>query len=186
MLEANPTLGFRDVQGILATSSQLVDPGDTFWTTNAAGFNHSTKYGFGLVDAAAAVAASKVWENWGEEKRIAVESETLNTAIPDYPNERIFEELVITESDVVAASGVKNFRMEAVEVSLDLSGHASRGDLKITITSPSGTKSVLAPSKRPESTLTEHWKLTSLQLYGESPVGTWMLEILDENQGVVR
>lgn len=51
MLEANPDLGWRDVQGILALSAQKVDPESDTWITIAAGFHCSPFYGFGLVDA---------------------------------------------------------------------------------------------------------------------------------------
>lgn len=67
MLEANPELGWRDVQGIFASTSQKTDSTDESWTTNAAGFNHSYKYGFGLVDAYAAVTKGETWKNYGVE-----------------------------------------------------------------------------------------------------------------------
>ena len=37
------------------------------WTTNQAGVKHSYKYGFGLVDALAAVTAATTWTTWGAE-----------------------------------------------------------------------------------------------------------------------
>lgn len=76
MLEANPKLTWQDVGYILAKTARKVDPliasganavtfsrtGDTDswalddpWITNAAGFNFQSRYGFGLVDADAAV-----------------------------------------------------------------------------------------------------------------------------------
>lgn len=59
MLQVNPDLTWRDVQGVLASTSQKVQPSDPSWSTNAAGFHHSYLYGFGVVDAGAAVKASK-------------------------------------------------------------------------------------------------------------------------------
>lgn len=74
MLDANPNLGWRDVQNILARTAVQNDPTDTetipnpidpvngdpvtvsTWVTNGAGLHVNHKYGFGLVDAAAAVA----------------------------------------------------------------------------------------------------------------------------------
>eukprot|EP00900_Chrysochromulina_parva_P011860 jgi/Chrpa1/20675/Chrysochromulina_OHIO_Genome00026639-RA len=41
MLEANPLLGWRDVQGILAATTSRNDPTSPLWTTNAAGFIHN-------------------------------------------------------------------------------------------------------------------------------------------------
>ncbi len=75
MLEANPSLSYRDVKHILAKTAKRVDP--TFagvsapifnatsvvleqgWTMNAAGNWFSNRYGFGGVDASAAVSAAK-------------------------------------------------------------------------------------------------------------------------------
>merc|ERR1712147_398738 len=54
MSAANPNLGWRDVQGIIATTSKLPDDdGDLPRSVNAAGIGHSYQYGFGIIDAAA-------------------------------------------------------------------------------------------------------------------------------------
>ncbi len=76
MLEANPKLTWQDVGYILAKTARKVDEGiasgagavifkptgatanwniEESWTKNAAGFNFQNRYGFGLVDAYAAV-----------------------------------------------------------------------------------------------------------------------------------
>jgi subtilisin family serine protease len=52
VLEANPNLTWRDVQGILATTSQMIDSTDSTWMVNAGGMHHWYLYGFGLADAA--------------------------------------------------------------------------------------------------------------------------------------
>ncbi|MEM6781436.1 MAG: S8 family serine peptidase, partial [Pseudomonadota bacterium] len=49
MLEANPNLGYRDVQEILAFSARKNDPTDAGWQTNGAGLHFNHDYGFGLV-----------------------------------------------------------------------------------------------------------------------------------------
>ena len=74
MLEANASLSWRDVQGILATTSQKTDPSDASWATNSVGLHHSYKYGFGLVDAHAAVTAALSWPGYGEELMVTLES----------------------------------------------------------------------------------------------------------------
>ena len=68
MLEANPALTWRDVQGILATTASQTNPTDASWVTNGAGLTHSGKYGFGLVDAHAAVRAAVAWQNYPSEQ----------------------------------------------------------------------------------------------------------------------
>ena len=67
VLEANPDLTWRDVQGVLATArTDHNDEDDETgqWTTNQAGVKHSYKYGFGLVDALAAVTAARPGRPW--------------------------------------------------------------------------------------------------------------------------
>merc|ERR1719316_1903936 len=59
VLEANPNLTWRDVQGVLAsTATRPHEDAEDQWTTNQAGVKHSYKYGFGLVDALAATTAA--------------------------------------------------------------------------------------------------------------------------------
>ena len=73
MLEANPNLGYRDVQEILAYTSRRYilnqpAPGDSPWAENGAknsnggGLHYNLDYGFGLVDALAAVRLAETWE----------------------------------------------------------------------------------------------------------------------------
>ncbi|CAB9505040.1 Furin-like protease 1, isoform 1 [Seminavis robusta] len=190
ILQANPELTYRDVQGVMQRTAQLVDlDTDTSWVTNGAGISHSYKYGFGLIDAAAAVTTAQTWVNWGPEKQIMVESGTIDVPIPDNtasPNGALAV-LTITEEDVIAAAGVNNIQLEAVVLYLELV-HGSRGDVQVTLTSPQGTPSILAPSKRPENTIfdsTQRWKLMTLRSWGENPVGTWTLEIADEKAGLI-
>ena len=57
-IEKRPELSYRDVQAVLAHTARKTDPSDPGWVTNAAGLHHNIKYGFGLVDAAAAVEAA--------------------------------------------------------------------------------------------------------------------------------
>jgi subtilisin-like proprotein convertase family protein len=211
MLEANPELGWRDVQAILAATARKVDSNDESWTTNAAGVSHSYKYGFGLVDAYEAVQLSYTWQNWEVETQMMIDSDTLDLSIPDDSVGEAMTSITVTEVDLQDATGVSNFTTESVVVYLDLF-HQSRGDLSILLTSPSGTEcefssylcicfrticsfllisrmyllAILAPSKRPETQQLpsgQKWKLMTLRNWGESPVGDWNLTLLDEKEG---
>lgn len=68
MLEANPNLGYRDVQDILAYSAHKVNDPATSWQINRAtnwnggGLHYSRDYGFGEVDARAAVRLAETWQ----------------------------------------------------------------------------------------------------------------------------
>jgi hypothetical protein len=77
------------------------------------------------------------------------------------------------------------FVVEAVEILLNIA-HSSRGDLRITLTSPHGTTSILHPGKIPENTQLrsdEYWKLMTVRNWGESPFGEWTLTITDAKAG---
>lgn len=60
-----------------------------------------------------------------------------------------------------------------------------RGDLKLTLFSPSGTRSVLLPP-RPRDINTDiyEWPFLSVQMWGEDPRGIWtfMLESVTNDQ----
>jgi hypothetical protein len=69
--------------------------------------------------------------------------------------------------------------LESVVVYVDLES-SSRGYLLITLTSPSGTESILTPGYRPENTQLREsvrMKLTTLKSWGESSGGDWTLTI---------
>ena len=140
MLQANTALTWRDVQGILAQTSRFVatDPSDTTRNTNAAGFTHSNLYGFGIVDANAAVNAAKIWELFDKELMLVAESGALNTPLTDN------EETPVLSSATITSDSANTFVAESVEIYIALQ-HFSRGDLEIILTSPQGTESIIHP-----------------------------------------
>lgn len=183
MLEVNSELGWRDVQAILAETASQTDPSDDSWTINnsngdGGGLHVSYKYGFGLVNASAAVEASRSWTNFGPELQLLLKpGEPIDLAIADNAN------TPASHSQFVETS--EDFRTESVVLYLDLL-HAARGDLLITLTSPRGTESILHPSRRPENRQlpgNETWKLMTVRNWNESPIGEWKLSIVDEYPG---
>jgi subtilisin-like proprotein convertase family protein len=174
MLEANEELTWRDVQGILAVTSAVPnDSSDKTKTTNAAGVTHSNFYGFGVIDAKAAVDTALTWNQWTPEYQALGESAEENQPI-DNNGETYVSELVLS-------SDYKGFAAESTVVLLNLQ-HYNRGDLQLTLVSPGGTKSILHPGRRPENTQLEgdeRWKLMTVRNWGEDPTGTWKLEITD-------
>ncbi len=93
MLQANPNLGYRDIQQILAYSADKVnDPTSTtvdpynYWTTNGAdnwnggGLHYSLDYGYGEVDARAAVRLAETWQNQETQANL-VQSATKTPAV---------------------------------------------------------------------------------------------------------
>jgi len=177
ILQANEALTWRDVHGIIATTSQKMQPEDPSWTTNSAGIHHSNLYGFGVIDASAAVTAAQMWINYSSEQTITAESGAINLAIKDFPSDPV--------SSIISVEATDTFKTESVAVYLSLS-HSSRGDLDVILTSPSGTESLLHPGQRPESTqVDEHWKLMTVRNWNEPANGDWSLHIVDRSAGDV-
>jgi subtilisin-like proprotein convertase family protein len=178
MLEANGELSYRDVQAIIATTSQPVDDElDNTAGVNAANRFHSNFYGFGIVNALAAIDAAERWEAVGEETMVQVQSGTLNIPIPDDETKPIVESLEIFPLNQVS--------IESVYVYLKLE-HSSRGHLQIKLTSPSGTESIISPGRTPENTQQSSsawWKLMTWKFWGEIPDGDWTMSIVDLKKG---
>jgi subtilisin-like proprotein convertase family protein len=188
MLQANPSLGYRDVQEILAYSARQNDASSKGWAINGAtnwnggGLHVNHDYGFGLVDAHAAVRLAETWtaqSTYANEKQVSV-SRSPNLAIPDGTG-------AATDS-VRVGSGLA---IDHVEVGLNIK-HPYIGDLEVTLTSPDGTKSILV--NRPGVTAedrtgqdTENLKFTcsTTHDWGETGAGTWKLTVRDRLTGQV-
>jgi subtilisin-like proprotein convertase family protein len=183
MLEANPDLSWRDVQGILATTSRSVeDTRDDTATTNAAGIWHSNLYGFGIVDAYRAVRAAEYWRLLEPERVLVGNSGFVNRPIFDDPS---FPTYSVLQVKPRVQGG--DFIAESVAIYLDLK-HFSRGHLEVVLTSPQNTESVLLPGSRPENTILEDgeaWKVLTVRNWGESAIGKWYLRIRDTKDGDV-
>ena len=168
MLEANPTLTWRDVQHVLIESARQCHPEHASWITNGGGHNISYHYGFGAVDAGAAAALAEVWENVAHEVALDT-SVDVNLPIPDDDPNGV----------TVTVNIADNLRIEAVE----LIPHVETtdiGDLEIVLTGPSGTESPLAQQRHGDA----HddyvdYIFTSLRHWGEASSGEWSIRIAD-------
>ena len=198
MLEANPDLSWRDVKHILASSARQIDSSasalelenvvcsddscsstvlsdslsfvarDT-WITNAAGYSYHTWYGFGAINAGAAVAMAQTYSSplgtW--QKNSYQQSPAL--AIPDSTG----------ASAIVDFSIADALTVEAVQLDLDIS-HDCIFELGVVVHSPSGTRSViLTPYNQFNCDQDFSSTLLSNAFYGESAVGNWQVEIYD-------
>lgn len=174
MLEANPNLGWRDVQHILLDTAREIDSGHSSWVTNGAGRRHSDFYGFGSVDAAAAVEAAKTWRNVGPEL-MASGSRNVGVLVPDGSgnlNNPIFGAPVLSSIQITDV-----FQVEHVEVVFNTSGGFA-GDLEVTLISPMGTESLLA-TLHPDGARYDNWTFMSVKHWDESSEGTWTLRVRD-------
>ena len=169
ILQANPNLGWRDVQEVLIRSATQTDPTNSEWRTNKAGFKFNPNFGAGRVNAGAAVALAVNWANLPAMTSTASEQTSLNLAIPDNNNTGI------TRSFDLSAS---NLRVEQTLVTVDIA-HAHRGDLVINLVSPSGTISPLAELHGDTNADYESMNFRSTFNWGEDSKGTWQVQISD-------
>ena len=173
MLEANPDLTWRDVQHVLINSARKNDPADADWTTNGAGHEINYEYGFGAVDAGAAVTLAESWNPVPHELDVDTGAVAVNIAIPDSdPN-----------GSVETVSVADNIRIETVELILNVQT-TMIGDLEILLTGPSGTESVLA-LQRPTDTQDDYvdYIFTSFRHWDEESGGDWTVKIADHAPG---
>jgi subtilisin-like proprotein convertase family protein len=168
MLNANPELGWRDVQEILIRSATKISPQDPQWIRNAAGMEFNEKFGAGMVNAGKAVELATNWVNLPVQTSIQFDAHDLNVTIPDNFS-RVEYEFDVTEE----------LRIEHVVLTTDIE-HSSRGDLRIVLVSPSGTESLLAVPHSDYNHNYPNWPFMTVRCWGESSVGKWKVRISDE------
>jgi len=176
MLQANPNLGWRDVQEILIRTARRNAPGDGDWRQNGAGFWFNHKFGAGLVNARAAVDMALGWSNLAAQITRTATGSGNGLAIPDNNATGAVHQFVINPAD--------NIRIEHVRVSVDIT-HPRRRDLRLELTSPSGTVSVLTTQAAGTAFTGANlvWTLMSVRHWGENAAGTWTLRVADRLSG---
>jgi len=173
LLQANPNLGWRDVQEILIRSATKNHAADTDWADNAAGIHFNHKYGAGLINTQAAVTMASTWTNLVAQTSTSSAQTGLSVAIPDNNANGI------TRSFDLSAS---NLRVEQVTLTLSAT-HISRGQLAVTLTSPSGMVSRLAERHADTGDHYSAWTFSSVRCWGENSQGIWMLRVSDLTSG---
>ena len=173
----------------------------TFWTSNSAGVRHSDEYGFGIIDANAAVQAAETWQGVrqlvlldsgvktsGDDEGNpnftdgAIEDATFTPAIPISEN---LETNILTPGPLYTlqlACVRDNILIEGVELELTITGDGA-GDLMIALIGPRGTVSPLAVPRGDSNGLsgTAYFErtFTTYKHWGELAGGTWTLAIQD-------
>jgi subtilisin-like proprotein convertase family protein/Ca2+-binding RTX toxin-like protein len=137
LLEANPHLGYRDVQHILLLSARQVNDKNTVWSPNHARYwnngamHTSHDYGFGAVDARAAVRLAETWLT----KKIGKNS---YKATEEQKSPVTLQQGKIT-SVVTMPTGLQ---IEHIDIDLDMTFSDLR-DMVVTLISPQHTQSIL-------------------------------------------
>jgi Ca2+-binding RTX toxin-like protein len=191
MLEANPNLGWRDVQNILAYSSTEVGSGvggtrtadeNHEWFYNGAdnwnggGLHYSEDYGYGGVNAYNAVRMAEVWHLFNGPQASPNESSYMLESW-DY-----VELADASITDYTFSFTGDAFEVEFVDVQLILD-HARLDDLEIYLISPNGTQTTLIDFQLelqygPDFTF-GYLNFGAQGFRGENGIGDWTLRIVD-------
>ncbi|MCV2422134.1 S8 family serine peptidase [Paucibacter sp. DJ2R-2] len=194
MLEANPGLGYRDVQEILAYSARVTGGADHTWMYNGAtnwnggGLHYDAlehNLGFGLVDARAAVRLAETWTSTAHtaaNRQQIAQTHSPAKAIPDDSYTSGAHDAIVVDQSI---------DVERVEVSLKVT-HPYIGDLSVVLTSPGGTSSFLLwrPQQNPLSAFGSSadnidFTFNTVLGWGENSAGIWLLSIFDGEGGSV-
>ena len=137
MLQANPSLTWRDVQHItIQSSDSAILLKNSGWISNGIGLLYSNKFGFGLMNADNMVENAKTWNSVGRQLSCLygkTESVELKGAT---------QEFTMNIGNCSAARGTQNY-MEHVVIYVFISDYSRLGDLELELTSPMGTRTVL-------------------------------------------
>ncbi|MBN8530670.1 MAG: S8 family serine peptidase [Alphaproteobacteria bacterium] len=179
MLDANPNIGYRDVQEILALTARMNDAGGGSWIFNAGeganggSLHFSHDYGYGLVNAHDAVRLAETWssQQTGGNRAITGGGNSTPLSIPD-------GNLAGVGSGIGVAGGIS---VEHVSVSVNIS-HAQLSNLALYLVSPHGTTSTLANSPNAGGGGL-NFTFTSNAYLNEQSGGVWTLIAVDKQSG---
>lgn len=189
MLQANPNLGWRDVQDIIAITARhtgsAIGGGTSGFEADAWSFNHATNvngggmhfsndYGFGMVDAFAAVELAKTW-NFVHSAAGTSANEISASAFNNTSIDVGHAKTNVLTFNITAHESVESMVLDLSNLKID---HAS--NLVITLTSPTGTISQIVNHDGGSSaTITNGWEFMSQEFRGEDAYGTWKVTISD-------
>lgn len=195
MLEANDTLGWRDVQTILAmsaaqTGSSYGGAGSGFeqgeWFANGAenwnggGASFHMSYGYGLLDAHAAVRMAEAWIYMVDAPAMSWNEVTVSAANgTDVP-------IVDLGTSEVSVNVTQDVQIEYVNVTVTIE-HSWASDMTVFLVSPDGQEYMLF-DRSGGSTLTDlgwSWTFGISALQGTSSMGEWTVRVVDQAAGDV-
>ncbi|GAA6210061.1 hypothetical protein NBRC116601_33540 [Cognatishimia sp. WU-CL00825] len=204
MLEANDQLGWRDVQMILAASARHVGSdvgsaansgapsgggheqatqtngaswfwnGSTYW--NGGGAHFSNDYGFGLVDALAAVRLAETW---------TLQSTSANETVTsiDFDGNTT---TVVPDGDASGVSFIQAGPSDMIigHVSVELQFRAYHlADLELFLTSAQGTRVQLIADTGDSGYYNGTWSFGTTAFLGEISTGNWTVQVIDDAAG---
>lgn len=178
-LQARPELTWRDVKHIIAKSATPVHTNRDGWTRpNSRGYRHSHDFGFGLLRAPQLVAAAK--------NHTLVPPMFKILQSPYSPIHHPGGYIPYTLNHTITEEQARNANITFIEHVMLKVGleHEVRGHLRISLQSPEGTVSEMAPPRPQDDNYdypADGWRFTSVRHWGESRVaGTWIIKVEDD------
>jgi len=195
MLQANPGLGWRDVQEILADSAYMPQASAAGAVRNGAadwngGERHfSDDVGFGAVDAQTAVQIARAWtlRSTGADMATASATGTGAAAIGAGVTDSVamVPGMMVSGAAVAGTQAAGALRVQHAEVTLNAAS-LPVADARIVLVSPDGTRSVLldragfaAGVDRTGGRTVAGLTLDTNAFRGEAAQGAWHLEVQD-------
>ena len=183
----NLDLTWRDVKLILAASARKNDPTNAGWvdtgllySSDSERYHFNHEYGFGVVDADAAVELADGWTNVPAMRETTVNSSFPRETLPDNANTYTTKTLSVDSSIEFT---------EFVEINVNFT-HPYARDLDIVLVSPSGAESQLVTSNDTvPGAYDGTFRFGSARHLGEDPSGDWELRVKDsqpEDTGTLR
>jgi len=172
MLDARPTLGWRDVQDILMRSARK--PSAATFQKNRGGYSFNNQYGAGVLSGERAIRLARNW-NLLPARRTR-----------EYPISPILAKISDNkpagEVRTFSVPSSENMRVESVQLVITVV-HDRRGDLSVDLISPSGATSRLLNPNPGDTARDLRWTMRSVQFWGENSAGTWKAKITDTAPG---
>ncbi len=144
------------------------------WSQNGAGRWINLEYGFGAIDAGAAVTLAQNFTLVSPEHTFASPVVAPNISIPD-------NNLAGISSTISVPA---NLRVERAQIILN-APHGRIGDLRIELVSPSGTASLFADTRTDFTPGYNSFTFTSVRSWDELARGTWTLRVKDLTAGAI-
>ncbi|OWF56741.1 neuroendocrine convertase 1-like [Mizuhopecten yessoensis] len=192
VLEANPDLTWRDMQHLVAWTSEYSSlRNNSGWKQNGAGYWVNNAFGFGLLNAASLVqeAHPQTWKTVPEKYVCTVHSNS-NSNLPQRLQSGYKLDIDLTSSGCQGQDNEIRY-LEHVQMQINMD-YSKRGALHISLTSPSGNETMLLSERSMDGSTAgfQNWTFMSVQSWGENPTGQWKLTIKDkkrgDNHGVVK
>ncbi|MCK5111883.1 MAG: S8 family serine peptidase [Arcobacteraceae bacterium] len=172
LLEACPTLTYRDVKYLIAKNATQIDIGNSTWEQNSAGLWHSIDYGYGLLNVEDMITmCQNNYTNLGT-VNTSNDTQAVNNTVPNNDANGLSISINVATSKTV----------EWVGVWLDMT-FDDIGDVEFTLESPAGTVTKLLHSDNAlgNTDISGEYRLSSVAFVDENSAGNWIVKVADKN-----